>query len=255
MRAVRSRIKTSMMLVLVALSLGLPGTGAAALSTGDLIRLKSSGLSDNTIQLIVDSGYSNIDRVIKLKEAGFKDETIASVVRGDLKEAGAASAPTMRSGTGAASDAVKEGAAPPKPITRSGTDAAGEVVNFETKARVRIERYLATSGDGLLTNDVEIDAAMVSIVNDKTLKLDFPKNSGGYGGYILRLAEFKSPFYWDVNKDDTVTPDPRKNIYVLKSTKFHAGRPQADGSHYWVISFAPAKPEFAEWIARARIAN
>jgi hypothetical protein len=181
----------------------------------------------------VESGYSNIDRVIKLKEAGFKDDTIVSVIRSDLKEGVAARTPTTRSGTGSAS----------------------EVVNFETSARVKIERYLVTSGDGLLMNDVQIDAAMVSIVGGKTLKLEFPKNSGGYSGYILRLAEFKSPFYWYVNKEDTITPGPRKNIYVLKSTMSHAGRPETDGSHYWVISFEPAKPEIAQWIERARIAN
>jgi hypothetical protein len=233
MRAVRSRIKTSMVLVLMALSLSLPRVGTAALSTGDLIRLKNAGLSDNTIQLIVESGYSNIDRVIKLKDAGFKDDTIVSVIRSDLKE----------------------GVAAPAPATQSRTGAASEVVNFETNARVNIQRYLVTSGDGLLMNDVEIDAAMVSVVGGKTLKLEFPKNSGGYSGYIFRLAEFKSPFYWDVNKDDTITPGPRKNIYVLKSTMSHAGRPETNGTHYWVISFEPAKPEIAQWIERARIAN
>ena len=243
------------MLVLMALSLSLPRVGTAALSTGDLIRLKNAGLSDNTIQLIVESGYSNIDRVIKLKDAGFKDDTIVSVIRSDLKEGVAAPVPTTRSGTGTASEAVKDVVATPTPTTRSGTSAASEVVNFETNARVNIQRYLVTSGDGLLMNDVEIDAAMVSIVDGKILKLEFPKNSGGYSGYIFRLAEFKSPFYWDVNKDDTITPGPRKNIYVLKSTMSHAGRPETNGSHYWVISFEPAKPEIAQWIERARIAN
>ncbi len=255
MEALRPRLKASMVLAVMVLSLGLPRIGAAALSTGDLIRLKNAGLSDNTIQLIVESGYGNIDRVIKLKDAGFKDDTIVSVIRSDLKEGVAAPAPAARSEGGAAIETVQGKVAAAAPSTKPTPVAVNEVVNFETNAKVKMQRYLVTSGDGLLMNDVEIDAATVSIVDGKILKVTFPKNSGGYSGYLFRVAEFTNPFYWDVNKEDTITSGSRKDSYVLKSSSSHAGRPATGGSHYWVISFEPAKPELAQWIERARITN
>ena len=218
---------------ILVLMLGLPFVALAVPSTDELIALKNSGVSEEIVQVIVESGYGDLARVIQLKKAGFKDDTILSVIKADLKEA---KAPASSSANG-------------------DKKAASEAIDAQTSARMKIQWYMVYRGNAMLQNSQDIDVAKISMIGGKTLRFEWTEK-GGLG--LLDLAyrkSFSSPFYWDIDKQDTTGPGAAGYSYALKSASGHRGRPDTDASHYWVVSFEPAGQELARWIEKARSAK
>ncbi len=214
------------MLVLPFAALAVPGTE-------QLIALKNSGVSEEVVRVIVESGYGDVARVLQLKNAGFKDDTILSVIKADLKE-GQLSA----SSTG-----------------NPGKQSASDVVDARTTARVKIQWYMVYRGNAMLQNSQEIDGATLSMIGGKSLRFEWA-DKGGMG--LLDFAykkPFTSPFYWDFDKEDAIASGTPGYAYTLKSATAHRGRPDTDGSHYWIVSFDPAGQEFSRWIEKARPAK
>lgn len=206
----------------------------AAFTTEELFRLKTSGVAEDLIRMMIDSGYSDVGRVIKLKEMGFKDETILSVIKSDLKERGAQ-----------------------QPLAVQAESVAQDrATDMQTTAKVKIERYLVY-GDPIVQNSQEIESATVSLQEGGRLKFEWAGDKGllALDDYF-QMKPFASPFYWDLNQGDAFGPAERmKNVYVLQSARAHKGRPATDDTHYWVISFEPANAEIAERIKLARGVN
>jgi len=205
------------------------GVGVAALTTDELTRLKSSGLREDVIRFMVDSGYSNVDRVIKLKGVDFSDETILSVIKSDLK-------------TG---DAL--------PASQLVTTASSPVraVVMETKAKVRIERYLAY-GDPILQNSQDIADATIQLIEGKRLQFVWGGNHGQSTlDEIFQSQTFVSPFYWDMDKRDRLEVAAKKdNTFILRTGSTHQGRPTTDDAHYWIVYLTPNSPDLVERIKK-----
>ena len=206
---------------MLVLLLALPLAAGAVLGTEQLVELKVSGISEDLVRLIVESGYSDLERVIRLKKAGFQDETIASIIKRDLKE----SQPAV-----AAAPSSQPGAAP-------------ETVESKSNTRVRIEWYMVYRGSPLLQNTDEFNNATVSLLAGKTLKVEWPDKDGLGMLDVLTQKPFKSPLYWNIDKDDILHPGQQGYAYVLQSGKSHGGKPDVDESHYWVLYLQPSDPQ------------
>jgi len=241
-------ITRSIVLVVLVLSVGLSLRADAAMSTDELIQLKEAGLSESIIQLMVDSGYDDVNRVLRLKEAGFKDDTILSVIQSDLKESGTAPSSAAMPATPSASVPATASVAVPA------TETAGEIVDFSTGAKVRIVHFLIYRNNPVEQNSDAYEAATMTMVGGNTLKIEWSKEDGRTVGLLLKKP-FKSPFYWNISSGDSFAPGKDQNTFVLKSSTNRVGQPETDGTHYWEISFEPANAEIVQWIERAHAAN
>ncbi|MGE5174262.1 MAG: hypothetical protein ACM3MD_10600 [Betaproteobacteria bacterium] len=185
---------------------------SVALTTDDMLRLKNAGISEETIIVMVESGYQDVEKVLKLKEAGFADQSILAIVKGEVKN-----------------------------------NLGKERIISETTANAKIMWYLVFRGKPVLQNSKVIDDAKVSVVDNSSVKLEW-KEKGGLGLLDeLKVKAFTSPFYWVINKDDTLEPG-EGYPFVLKSTTAHQGKPDSDGSHYWMLYLEPRDAKIADSI-------
>jgi hypothetical protein len=224
-----SRTEITLVFLLAVLSMVFAGSAAAALTTEDLVRLKTAGVSEDLIRLIVENGYSDVGRVVKLKEAGFRDETILSVVTSDLKEVKAPS---------------------PTPVAQPAKAAPDPVVDIQTPAKVKIERYLV-HGDPILQNSQEIANATVALAG-RRITFEWPTRKLLDLIDIFEMNPFAPPFVWDLSREDKLRAmDGRNAGFVLTSTRSHQGRPTTDDTHYWVVSIEPQNPVMIQQVRKA----
>lgn len=184
-----------------------------ALTTDDMLRLKKAGIPEDVIVLMVDNGYKDADKIIKLKEAGFKDENIITIIKGEVKN-----------------------------------KATVEKINFETAARVKILWYLMYREKPVLQNSQVEDHVKISLVDDGIVKLEWKEETGLGMLDALKKKAFKSPFYWVINKEDSLEPGKEGYSLSLKSALNHTGKPDTDGSHYWLVYFEPNDVKIADHI-------
>jgi hypothetical protein len=227
--------------LLAAACLACCGTALAALTTEDLTRLKASGLGEGVIRFMVESGYADVDRVLKLKEAGFSDETISAVVRSDLKGGGkAAPQPTNAASPRPAAEPAAQAA------TQPAAQAADEVALLRTSAQVKIEQYLVR-GEPVVKNSQDIPGATVTLLEGRRLKIEW--DASKVPANFFRRKPFTSPFYWDLDKSDGMHGVSQKdNSFVLRTGHAHQGLPAADKAHAWVVHVTPGSPELAKRI-------
>ena len=224
--------------LLAAASLFCSGTALAALMTEDLTRLKASGLGEGVIRFMVESGYADVDRVLRLKEAGFSDETISAVVRSDLKAGG-----------GAAPQPANAGPTRPavEPAANVAVEVAPEVVTLKTSAQVKIEQYLVR-GEPVVKNSQDIPGATVTLIDGRRLKIEW--DASKVPANFFRRKPFTSPFYWDLDKSDGLhSVNPKDNSFVLRTGHAHQGQPAAGKSHSWIVYVTPDSPELAKRIS------
>jgi len=220
--------------LLAAACLACSGAALAALTTEDLTRLKASGLGEGVIRFMVESGYADVDRVLKLKEAGFSDETISAVVRSDLKTDGEAAPQPANAG-------------PTLPAVEPAAQAAGEVALLRTSAQVKIEQYLLR-GEPVVKSSQDIPSATVSLLEGGRLKIEW--DASKVPANFFRRKPFASPFYWDLDKSDGLhSVNPKDNSFVLRTGHAHQGRPEAGKAHAWVVHLTPDSPELAKRIS------
>ena len=231
-----SGMKTMALFLIGALVLVSSGATLAALTTEELTRLKTVGLGEDVIRFMIESGYGNVDRVVKLKEAGFTDETISSVIRSDLKGAGEARQPTPQ----------PEKARQAQPVAEPIADATAIM---QTPAKVRIEHHLVL-GDPIIQNLQEIQNATVSLLEGRRLKIEWDDSKAPSTlGSLFLGKPFASPFYWDLEKGDgLVSVNPKDNSFVLRTGRSHQGRPAADKSHSWIVYLTPNSPDLSKRI-------
>ncbi len=184
-----------------------------ALTTDDMLRLKKAGIPEDIIVLMVDNDYKDADKIIKLKEAGFKDENIIAIIKGEVKN-----------------------------------KATVEKINFETTGRVKILWYLMYRDKPVLQNSQAEDHAKISLVDDGIVKLEWKEETELGLLDALKKKAFKSPFYWVINKEDTLESGKEGYSFALKSTLNHSGKPDTDGSHYWLVYFEPSGAKIADSI-------
>jgi hypothetical protein len=193
-----------------------------ALTTEELLQLKKAGVPEDIILFMVDSDYKDVDKVLKLKDAGFKDETILSIIKKDLKEK--PSSEILRN-------------EPARSVSVQGKGA-------ETPSKIKILWYASYGGGPVLLAKQEEDNARIA-VEAGTLKFEWAdKNVFS----ILIKKPFKSPFFWDINKDDTFGAGKEGYAYMLKSTVNHKGKPDTDASHYWTIYLEPKDTKIVDYI-------
>ena len=215
--------------LLAAACLACSGAALAALTTEDLTRLKASGLGEGVIRFMVESGYADVDRVLKLKEAGFSDETISAVVRSDLKTDGEAAPQPANAGP-----------------TLPAVEPAGEVALLRTSAQVKIEQYLLR-GEPVVKSSQDIPGATVSLLEGGRLKIEW--DASKVPANFFRRKPFASPFYWDLDKSDGLhSVNPKDNSFVLRTGHTHRGRPEAGKVHAWVVHLTPENAELAKRI-------
>ncbi len=188
-------------------------TDIFALTTDEMLRLKRASIPENIIVLMVDNDYKDADKIIKLKEAGFKEENIIAIIKGEVKN-----------------------------------KATVEKINFETTGRVKILWYLMYREKPVLQNSQVEDHATISLVDDGIVKLEWKEETGLGLLDALKKKAFKSPFYWVINKEDSLGPGTEGYSLALKSALNHTGKPDTDGSHYWLVSFEPNDVKIAEHI-------
>ena len=203
--------------------------GSSALTTEELLRLKTSGVSEDIIVFMAENDYKDIDKVAKMKEAGFRDESIMAIIKSELKG---------RRTKEISSDA---------PDRKNNIEATAQV---ETTARVKIMWYLIYRGEPVLQNNQAIDNAKVSFAGN-TIKFEW-EDKGGLGLLdFIRKKPFKSPFYWMIDKGDKLESGPEGYAYMLESTTNHKGAPETDGSHYWVLYLEPKDAKIIDHIKDA----
>ncbi len=186
---------------------------SVALTTDDMLRLKKAGIPEETIIVMVENGYQDVEKVLKLKEAGFTDQSILAIVKGEAKN-----------------------------------NLGKERIISETTAKAKIMWYLVFRGKPVLQNSKVIDDAKVSLVDDSSVKLEW-KEKGGLGLLDeLKVKAFTSPFYWVINKDDMLEPGGEEYPFVLQSTTAHQGKPDSDGAHYWMLYLEPKDAKIADSI-------
>lgn len=210
--------------ILSLLSLAL-ATKALALSTEELLRLKSAGVSEEVIAGMVEAGYNDADKIVRLKEGGFRDQTLLSIVRSE---------------SGRSAAAVSTG-----PESRPREKAV-----FETTGRVKILWYLLYGDKPILQNRQVVDDARISLIGDKTVKFEWKDTDGQGLLEVFRRNAFPSPFYWDLGRDDTVGPGPDGYSWMLKSLPGHNGRPLTDGKHHWAVYLDPKDAEIVRLIEK-----
>lgn len=198
---------------------------AFALATEDLIRLKKSGIPEDIIVFMVENDYRDVDKVVKLKEAGFKDESIHAIIKNELKGSG---------------QAEKNG-----PEMIRGVQDEKSIIT--TTARIKIMWYLVYRGEPVLQNSQAINNVKISAVNN-TLEFEW-EDKGGLGLLdLFRKKPFKSPFYWNIGKDDKLEIGAEGHSFKLISASGHKGSPETDSSHYWVIYLEPKDPKIIDYI-------
>lgn len=245
------KTKPKARLVIAALVLAASGnTLAAALTTEELTRLKMSGLGEDVIRFMIENGYSKVDRVLKLKEAGFADETISTVIKTDLKEGNAASpppsVPAQANQTPARAVPANIPVAVPATAATSATTAEAKAI-AQTTAKVRIEHYQAL-GEPVILKSQDIQTATVSLLEGRILRIewDASKVSRSLGNLFLGKP-LESPFYWDLQKDDTLLDvNPKDNSFVLRTARLHQGQPKVNKSQYWLLYLTPQSPELSK---------
>lgn len=193
-----------------------------ALTTDELLQLKKAGIPEDIILFMVDSDYKDVDKVLKLKDAGFKDETILSIIKKDLK--GKPSAEILKKETA-------------KSVSAQGGGA-------EMTSKIKILWYASYGGGPVLLAKQEEDNARVA-VEAGTLKFEWADKSVLS---ILLKKPFKSPFFWDIDKDDTLGPGKDSYPYMLQSSVKHKGKPETDASHFWVVYLNPADTKILDSI-------
>lgn len=224
--------------LLAAACLVCSGTALAVLTTEDLTRLKVSGVGEDVIRHLVESGYTDVDRVLKLKAAGFSDETIAAVVRSDLK-----------AGSETVSEAAPQpgNAVPTRTAARPAIEAAAEVVTLQTSAQVKIEQYLVR-GEPVVKNSQDIPGATVTLLEGRRLKIEW--DASKVPANFFRRKPFTSPFYWDLDKSDGLHGvNTKDNAFSLRTGHAHQGQPAAGKVHSWVVHVTPDSPELAKRIS------
>lgn len=217
----KTKIITAIIFLSAFLSLAI---NSLALTTEELLKLKKSGVSEAIIVFMVENDYRDVDKVARLKEAGFKDDTIMAIIKSELK--------SRPSNTPSGGEVTKEG--------------YSERVNFETTGRVKILWYIIYRGEPILQNSDAIENAKISITGN-TIKFEWKTEGLGLLD-IFRKKPFKSPFYWEINRDDTFGPGKEGYAYILKSTVNHKGKPDTDGSHYWIIYLEPKDSRIVDYI-------
>ncbi len=218
------------------------GTALAVLTTEQLTRLKVSNLGESVIRLMIESDYDNVDRVMKLKQAGFSDETITSVIRGDLKAGSEAKRPTLP---------PKRPALEPEKVeqlTPMTEPVAEAKVSLQTSAKVTIEQYLAV-GDPVVQNGQEIRNATISLLEDRRMKIEWNDSKPSGLVNFLRAKPFASPFYWDLDKGDSLhSVNSKDGSFILQTGYSHPGQPTVDRARYWVVQVSPESPDLVKRI-------
>jgi hypothetical protein len=235
-----SGMKTIVLFLIGTLALAASGTTLAALTTDELTRLKTSGLSEEVIRFMIENDYGNVDRVVRLKEVGFTDETIASVIRNDLKTGGETKPPAPQpEQTSQAQPAVEPVAGP---VAKSIVEAAAIM---QTSAKVTIEQYLVV-GDPMVQHSQNIPNATISLLQGRRLKIEWDGNKAAAPtmGNLLRGKPFASPFYWDLDKGDGLySVNPKDNSFILRTGRSHQGKPTVDNYRYWILNLTPSNPD------------
>jgi hypothetical protein len=236
-----SGMKTIILFLMGAFVLVSSRPALAALTTEELTRLKASGLGENVILIMIENGYGNVERVVRLKEAGFADETISSVIRSDLKADVETKRPALLP------EQVKQTKPVAEPVAKPIAEAAAVM---QTSAKVSIEQYLAL-GDPVVQKSLTIPDATISLLQGRRLKIEWDarKVTPTLGNLILRGKPFANPFYWDLDKDDSLhSVNPKDNSFILRTGHSHQGSPTVDKSHYWVVHLTPGSPDLEKRI-------
>lgn len=230
-----SEMKARLLFLIGVLVLVSSGTAFAALTTGELTRLKASGLGEEIIRFIIENDYGNVDRVIQLKEAGFADETISSVIRVDLKSDGEVKRPAP----------LPENTRPALPAPQPAVEAAAII---RTTGVVKIEQYLVR-GEPVVQNSQDIFGATISLLEGRRLKIEWDPSK--VPASFFRRKPFASPFYWDLDRRDGLHGvNPKDNSFVLRTGHAHQGRPEADKSRAWIVHITPDSPDLAKKIGK-----
>ena len=242
---IRGMKKTTLFLI-GAIALICSGSALAALTTEELTRLKTSGLGEDVIRFMIENGYDDVDRVVRLKEAGFADETISSVIRNDLKERGEATQPKLQPAQAKQAPPVEAKQAQPVVERVSETDAPA---TMQASAKVKIERYLVV-GDPIVLNSQDIRNATVSLLQGRRLKIEWdPSEPGSTLSNIHLNKPFSTPFYWDLEKGDSLqSVNPKDNSFILRTGRAHQGSPTSNKSHRWVLHLTPDSPDLVKRI-------
>jgi hypothetical protein len=220
------KIRISAILILFSgLLLYLSGD-SSALSTDQLLQLKKAGVPEDIILLMTESDYKDVERVLKLKETGFKDETIRSIIKNDLK--------------GKPLPSIVKG-------EKAQASTPAHEARFETASRIKILWYLIYRGEPVLQNSQAVDDARMSIMNGGVIKYEWKEGGNGLLDIFVKKS-FESPFFWDIDKADTFGPGEKGYAYVLKSTVNHKGKPDTNGSHYWMVYFDPKDPKIVDYL-------
>lgn len=230
-------IKSKLMFLIGVYALFASGATMAVLPTDQLIRLKQSGLGQDVIHFMVEGDYMDVERVMKLKEAGFSDDVIMSIIRGDLRKEGATQSVT-----------------PAQPSARSHASLpiAEKRSLMQALASVRIEEYMVR-GEPIIKDTLELTEATVSLLEGNRLKIELHVDAKtSVLDTFLRRKTFPSPFYWDLDKGDSLhVVDPEKNAFVLRTGRTHSGMPAADGARYWIVYLTADTPELEKRIRAA----
>jgi len=231
--------KTRILSLIGACALIASGATLATLSTDQLTRLKTSGLGEDVIRFMVEHDYADVERVLKLKEAGFSDETIASVIRKDIR--GSEPRPAPRP----AAEAPAQPAAPQ-------AAAVEEKALMQASAAVRIEEYFVR-GEPIIKNSLDLKQTTVSLLAGNRLKIEWRGDvATSTLDTFLKRKTFASPFYWDLDKGDSLhTVNPKENAFVLRTGRTHPGDPSIDGARYWIVYLTADTPELERRVRAA----
>lgn len=198
-------------LVIILSGIALLSTATSfALTTDELVQLKKAGISEDIILFMLDADYKDVGKVLKLKEVGFKDDTILSIIKNDLK--------------GEPSSEIKK-----QDTIKDVFVKSGDAVII---SKIKILWYTSFKSGPVLQSSQAVNNAKIVATGPESLRFEWEDK--GLLDMIFK-SPFKSPFYWDINKDDTLGPGKDGYAYTLKATVNHKGKPETDGSHYWVV--------------------
>lgn len=209
------------------------GAALAVLPTEDLTRMKASNVGESVIRLMIENDYDDVERVMKLKQAGFSDETITSVIKGDLKSRSETKQSVLQPERAAREpEAIEQS----KPAIASIVDAKAIL---RTPAKVTIEQYIAV-GEPMVQNGQEIQHATISLLESRRMKIEWKDSKPSGLVNFSRGKPFTSPFYWDLDKDDSLHGISSKDgSFTLRTGYSHPGQPAVNRSRYWVIHVSP----------------
>jgi hypothetical protein len=230
-----SRAKKTVLFLLGILVWVSSGTALAVLTTEDLTQLKASNLSESVIRLMVENDYDNVDRVVKLKQAGFSDETITSVIRADLKAGSETKQPVLQ----------PEKVEQLKPVSAPADEAK---VILQTSAKVTIQQYIGVV-DPVVQSGQDIQGATISLLEGRRIKIEWDHSKPSGLLNLFRNKPFASPFYWDLDKDDSLqSVDSKSGSFTLQTGYSHPGEPRVDRSRYWVVRVITENPDLEKRI-------